>query len=362
VYELWVCNSSGAKIARVKNLVHLQKNSTNVLEFSDYLSSWGSLKFRVQTKDPIASQGYFDPYKYHVKLYRNQKLVWAGIIVNNPSRNHNFIEVEAYTYEWLFTRIPIATPSTDKERVFNTGTMATAVTTVFNEGKAISSSPISTYTLGDIDNPNYPWNGQPWNFTDVYVMNFYYNDLFTVLSSFADVTNADFEVTPDKVFNFKSRIGSDRLDIVLKYGKSGNVDDYDSPLDGGGYTNDMLILSRNETGAAVIKNEQSSADQFPTYGRLWSTVSLDEEIAQDILNSKSKNIYKASAELDNQVNMTLNDKALPIGTYQLGDRITVQIDDGPVQFNHVRRVVGWRVNVTDTMVERATIITNNNTF
>jgi hypothetical protein len=240
--------------------------------------------------------------------------------------------------------------------------MAEAVTAVFNEGKAITNSPIANFTLGTVENPNYPWNTTPWTFTDVYLMSFYYNNLFSVISSFADVTNADFEITPNLVFNFKARIGDDRNDVTLRFGRGGNVDDYDSPLDGRNYANEMLILSRNETGAAVIKSEQSDPTQFPTYGRLWSTFSLDEEIAQDVLNSKAKNIFRATSELDNQISLNLNNKALPLGTYKLGDRVTVQIDDGPVQFNHVRRVVGWTCTVTNTMVEHATIITNNNTF
>lgn len=359
MYQLVVCNQQGAILADIsKDLAPLTEDK-RILQYDDYLSSFGTLKFRVQTKSPVAAKNLFVPYQNHVKLYRFNKLVWAGIITDNPSRNKLYIEVVARTYVWLFTKIPVKTPSTTEERVFKTGTMKDAVTAIFNEGKAISDSPISTYTLGTIDNTKYPWDGKDWTFTDVYKMSFFYNDLFTVLSCFADVTNADFEVTPDKTFNFREKIGTDRKDIVLKYGKGGNVEDYDSPLDGNNYINDSVIMSRNVKGDAVIKSEQSDSASFSVNGRLWGTTSLDEEIAQEMLDSKAKMIFKANG-IDSQLSLVLNENALPLGSYQLGDRVTAIIEDGPIRVNQTRRVIGWKVFVTDTMKETATIITNTN--
>lgn len=269
----------------------------------------------------------------------------------------------AYTYIWLFTRVPVNTPAVDKERTFNSGTMSTAVTTIFNEGKAISSSPIASFTLGTIENPKYPWDGTTdWVFTDTYVMSFYFNNIFQAISSFSDITNSDFMVSPDKVFSFKKRIGQERTDISLLYGRGGNVDDYDSPLDGYNFCNDLVVMSRNETGANVIKTEPSDSSSYSKYSRLWSTMSLDETIAQKMLDSKGKNYFSANNAVDNEISLVLNEKAMPIGSYNLGDTLKVIIKDGPINFNNTRRVIGWKCFIRDNMVERTTIITNNNVY
>ena len=159
MYKLYIYDNSGNFVAHVKNLVPLD-DKRMVLTFADYLSSYGELRFRIQTKDPLLSSGnIFEPYKYHVKLWRDNAVVWAGVIVNNPRRNHRFIEVEVFTYSFLLNKVQVAhTEHTPNWREITSGTMAEAITNLFNEGKNRSSSPISSFTLGTIVNPKYPWD------------------------------------------------------------------------------------------------------------------------------------------------------------------------------------------------------------
>jgi hypothetical protein len=287
-------------------------------------------------------------------------VVWAGVIVNNPHRNHEFIEVEARTYEYLFTKVQVTHTAGEYARVFNSGTMSTAITTLFNEGKAVPSSPISTFTLGTVENPYYPWaKTTPWTFTTVYKIDLDYYNLFQALCNFSDITNTDFHVTYDKVFDFKRVIGTDRKDIALTYGRGGNVSDYDAPLDGVNFTNDEIIACREQTTASIIQYSGMDTSTFPTYGRLWGRTLLGDELTQEELNSKGMFIHQHHNKINSQTSVVLNEKAMPIGTYSLGDTISVKIVDGPISVNKSVRVVGWKCFITNNGTESVNIITND---
>ncbi|MCK9463786.1 MAG: phage tail protein [Proteobacteria bacterium] len=285
--------------------------------------------------------------------------MWAGVIVNNPHRNHEFIEVEAYTYEYLLSKIQVKHSTAKDSRIFDSGTMATAITTIINEGKAVTSSPIASFTLGTITNPNYPWvSGTAWTFTSTYSMEFPYCNALQIISSFADITNADFTVSDSKVFTFKPTIGRDRTDISLRYGRGGNVSDYDAPLDGGNLSNDLIVFSLDKAGTNLISSSAMDTSTFGTYGRLWRSIPINDQLEQYQLNAKVGNLFKLDKSPDTQISLVLNERAMPIGTYDLGDTISIAISDGPIAVNKTARVIGWRCFVTNTGVESVSILTN----
>lgn len=361
MYKLYIYNTSGHKVAYIKNLVPL--DGTKVLEFSDYLSSYGNLKFRVQTKDPVLTTNILEPYKYEVKLYRNQKLVWAGPIVNNTKRNHQFIEVECKTYAWLMTKVQVVNATTEDNGYsysdYKTGTMATAVTDAFNSGKGFSSSPIASFTIGEITNPNYPWEpATAWTFTDTIKMRFEYPSLFGFISSLANVSNADFTVSAEKVFNFKPVIGDSRHDVALVFGRGGNIADYDSPLGGETMANDIIVSSYNESGAKIINKSQQDSALFADYYRLWESQLYNEQISEQVLNERAKRSLAISKIPNAQIDLILNENALPFGTYNLGDYVLVNINDGVIDYDKERRIIGWKVAVYSNGVERATLVTS----
>ena len=355
MYKPYSCDSSGNKLAYIKNFYSLTKEG-KVLEYSDFLSSYGELRFRIQTKDPVASQGVLNPYQNHIKLYRDNALVWAGVVISLPERNHTYIEVVAKTYAYLFTKVQVAHTSTTPDyREFKTGTMATAITTLFNEGKAVTSSPIVGYTLGTVDNPNYPWSTTAWTFTDAFSMRFEYANLFSVINSFADITNADWTVSMDKVFTFRTLIGRDRPDISFRYGKGGNVENYNSPLDGEKYVNDFIVASLDKSGAKIIKWNGTDTSTYATHGRLFGAALINENLDQNFLNEKGKAIFGLNKRLDSEVSVMLNSKALPMGVYDLGDTVKINISDGPIEVNQSCRIVGWRVSIDDVADEKITL-------
>jgi hypothetical protein len=360
LYKLFILNSLGAKIAHVKNLVPIK--GTTCLEFEDYLSNYGSLKFRIQTKDPLlATTNIVEPHKYLIRLERDNATVFEGPIVNNPKRNHQFIEVEAKTYAWYLTKVQVNhTATTPDFRQFNAGTMATAVDTLFDEGVALANSPIHDFTVGTITNPDYPWAKETaWTFTTNLFMEFQHQDLFSVISSMANASNADFTVSDDKVFDFKPSIGTTRNDVTITFGRGGNCDDYDSPLDGEGMFNEIVCASFNSTGGSIIRsNVMSDTSLYTDYHRLWAGFMFDESLSPDTLNERAKRLLLLNKIANAQVDLVLNEKAMPMGTYNLGDYIRVNINDGPISFNKERRIIGWKVSVMSNGVERTTLVTS----
>ena len=358
MYKLYVCNSAGAKVAYIKDLVPF--NGNTVLKFSDYISSYGQLTFRVQTKDPLASTGIFSPYQNHVKVYRNNVVVWCGIIANCPQRNRRFIEVEARTYAYLMSKVAVAHTADKDYREFTSGNISTAITTIFNEGKNRGNSPIADFTLGTVTNPKYPWDsGVDFVFTTDIASRFQASSLLQVIMNMADVSNSDFTVSKDKVFTFMPEIGETKPNVVFKYGKGGNVDDYNSPLDGTNMSNDLYCASLDKEGLRIIDKEIEDTSLYQTYYRLWSSILFGEYLTQNLLNERAKKILSLNKLPDTQLDLMLNDKAAPFGTYDLGDYITVMIEDGAINVNKERRIIGWDVAVSDSGVESVTVSTND---
>jgi hypothetical protein len=357
MYKLYIYDRAGTKLAYVKNLVPL--DSGKVLTFSDYLSSYGELRFRIQTKDPIAEKNILNPYQNEIKLYRDNKEVWAGVIVNCPHRNSRFIEVEAYTYAWLFKKVQVEHSSaTPYYREFNSGTIASNITTIFNEGKNRSSSPISDLTIGTIENPNYPWENTSWTFTINIMVRYEWADMFQVINSLADMSNADWYVTKDKVFNFVVQAGRDRNDVSLRFGRGGNVEDYDSPLDGTNMVNDLYASSLDKDGSNIIHSNKSDTSTYSDYGRLFGSMIFSDHLSQEMLENRTKILLNLNKKPNTEISLQLNDKALPFGVYELGDLVNVEIKDGPINEFQKRRVIGWKVELLNNGVEQVSIITN----
>jgi hypothetical protein len=167
-YKLQVLNSSLEPLTEIKSFYPLD-SSGNFLEYVDKLSAWGKCRFRVATHDAALVQfgNIFEPFKYHIRIYRANVLVWCGVIVTNPRRTKRYIEIEARTYLYLLTKVLVKRDASvapgdgkDNYRTLSSGSMSTAVTNIINEAKAdaISGSIMSQITLGTIENPNFPSN------------------------------------------------------------------------------------------------------------------------------------------------------------------------------------------------------------
>ncbi len=375
-YRIEILDKDLNALTELKSFYPLD-SSGNFLEYVDKLSAWGKCRFRVATHDQsLVDYGdIFEPFKYHVRIYRSDILVWSGLIVTNPRRTKRFIEVEARTYIYLFTKVLVrrdasvaAGDGKDNYRTFDTGTMATAVQNIFTEAKADSgdNSMLSRFTLGTIENPAFPANYTradgsaltgTWNFSADMTLQFDYRDIFYVLSALAMYPACDFEVTKDLVFNFKQYIGNKTTDIVFEYSNWGSVTDYNAPLNGDRMANDLTGVAA-DFGNQILHSQKVDDASVQEYGRIQGVAAYIDVKNINALRSRLVEELRLTSKPDSELHVTLNDKAYPLGQYGLGDVVRIRVKDRIIDVDQLRRIVGIDVYVGGTGQETIRLITN----
>lgn len=367
------------KIAEVKNLYPLNKAGM-VLRYSKELSDYGLATFRVSTKDPLLEElgDILEPHRYHIRIRRAETVVWKGVIVDNPERNKNFIEVEAAEYDFYFDKVLIrrdseTTPGDgrDNYRTFTTGTMAAAVTTLLTNAKADfgTNHPLNGLVIdsSNIENPDYPLGFSDgsgnaltggWNFTDFVQLQFDYHTVLYVLKAFGIYASCDFEVDEDLNFYFKPFIGNKQTGITFSYGTQGNIVDYNSPRYGKRMVNDLWGIAADLDGK-ILHVEQKDTESVNTYGLLQGPEAFADVKDQNFLKTRvNESLNFTKTPDDSPINILLDEKAYPLGQYDIGDIVTVQIKDHIIDFNQPRRIVGITINVHNTGREMVTLQTN----
>lgn len=381
-YTVEILDSSLNKIAEVRALYPLNRKG-DVLEFTNELSYYGQCKFRLATEGgQLANLGdIFVPHQYHVRIRRYNKLVWKGAITDNPSRNKNFIEIVAHEYLFYLDKKLVKRDTTKQSgfvgddytnyRFFSTGTMASAVTSVINSAISGfgSNHILSGMTVGTVENPNYPKNfakadGNPltgaWSFSvdNNIIMQFDYHSVLHVIRSLANVSGCDFELDEDLVFNFKSFLGEKQYDLGFTYGTHGNIIDYDVPRYGRRMTNRLTGLavdSKNQL-LHITKDKTTSIN---SYGAMESATAYDDVINKNILGARlNTDLYFLSDPETAPINLEIDDKTYPLGTWGVGDIVNVKINDGLIDYNGPRLIVRLTTRVHNTGKELVSIATN----
>lgn len=379
-YKVVILDRDRKAITQVRAF-HPINTTGQFLEYGKQLSNYGKAKFRVGTKDELFDQfgDIFIPFFNHVQIYRfatEVSPVWQGVIIKCPVRNKNYIEVVAYTYEYMFTTVLVkhdvsttAGDGKDNYRTFSSGTLATAVQNILTESKSFvdSNNIIKSMTIGALENPNFPNNyvtaaGAPltgsWTFSSDITLSFDYRDVLFVLQQLANYPACDFEVTDSLVFNFKQYIGNKRPDLVFEYSNYGAIEDYNIPLDGESMANDLTGVAA-DYGSQILHAQKSDAASIARYGRIQGVAAYIDVKSQNALASRLNEELRNISTPDGEVQITLNDRAYPLGVWGLGDTVTLKIKDGVHDINSVRRIVGWDVKVHTTGKESIRLVTNS---
>jgi hypothetical protein len=316
------------------------------------------------------------PHQYHIRIRRRGAIVWQGAIVDNVSRNKNYIEVRGAEYLFYFDKKRVkrdaeivAGDGKNNYRLFSTGTMAAAVQAVVTEMKAGfgSNHILANMTIGTIENPDFPNNfATPagvamtgaWNFGTDVQMQFDYHSVLHVLKSFGAVSQADFELTTDLVFNFKKFIGTKNTRIGFNYGTFGNIIDYDVPRLGQRMVNDYYGLATDEKGN-LLRFQETATDSINTYGLMEGSVAYSDIINNNILRARLREeLLFLNAPDSSPINITADDKTYSLGTWHIGDIVNVKIKDNIIDYNSNRRIVGITTMVHNNGKELSIIQTN----
>jgi hypothetical protein len=383
-YNIEILDNSLNKIAEVLSPVPLKGGL--VFNYSKELSDFGQCHFRVSAYDNILTQygDIFVPHKYHVRLRRNGTVVWQGAIIENPARNSQFIEVIAAEYEFYLSKILVQRSSTnpsngtadDVFRIFNSGTIADAVTAVITESintwktGTNSSSILSGMTLGTIENPNFPPNMTsaagtsltgPWTFSTNLQLTYDFQTVLYLLKSFGIYSYSDFYIDKDLGFNFKKFVGNNHhYDVNFLFTKqSSNIIDYNLPRFGQRLTNQIYGIATDNNGS-VLHKDVSDQSSISTYGLMQGTAAYADIKDTGVLGARiAAELPLVSTPDETNALFVLNEKAAyPLGLWDIGDIITAKVVNNGVNFNQQRRIVGASVQVHDTGRETTTVQTN----
>lgn len=374
-----ILDSSRNKITEIKSLYPITQTGM-VLRYSRELSDYGQCTFRVSTKDTVLSQfgDILRPHINHIRIKRGKTIIWQGVIIDNPVRNKNYVEVRGVEYLFYLSKVLIRrdadNPTTDDDesnfKVFSTGTMGAAVNTIFTNAITDlgSAHVLSTATVGTIETPNYPSNfvdstNHPlvgeWNFSSEVSVQFDYHSALYALKSFGNYTNADFELTSDLVFNFKKLIGQRVSGISFVYGRVGtNIVDYNFPRLGQRVANELIGIATDNTGN-ILHATKTDTTSVNLIGKLQDVRAYSDVKDQNLLDSRMTNELRLTTDPDESpINIVLDENAYPIGQFNLGDIIWVKVKDHAIDYNKERRIVGYTVNVHDTGKELTYVQTN----
>lgn len=367
-------------------------NRGTVLQYSKELSDYGKCRFRVSAFDPILTTygDIFIPHKYHVRITKGSTIVWQGAIINNPKYNKDYIEVEAAEYEFYLSKIlvtrssadPNGTGQTNLYRIFNSGTMATTVTAIMTETiakYANSNHVLAAMTLGTIENPVYPpnmvsayQNGDQtfpltgaWNFgletaTSLGpTMTFDFHTIQYILKAFGIYAYADHQVTSSLVFNFKQFLGNKiQTQLTFRYGFQGNIVDYNIPRLGERMLNSIYTIATDNNGTILHANPTDEAS-IGTYGLMEGVAAYSDVKSVGVLQTRGvAELPLLSTPQQTNCIIYLNEKSYPLGQYDIGDIVRVQIVDGAVNIDQVRRIVGITVLENETGREMIAVQTN----
>src|SRR5665213_1147394 len=129
-------------LTKVSSFMQMTAAGT-ILTYSKELSDFGTCTFRISSYDTFFGTlgDILQPHANHVRIKRNNVVVWQGAIIDNPKRTKDYIEVNAVEYIWYLGKSLILRSSADPSgannpgiyRVFSSGTMADAVNAIMNE-------------------------------------------------------------------------------------------------------------------------------------------------------------------------------------------------------------------------------------
>lgn len=384
-YQIQILDLNLNVVAEVLDPFPLDKNGL-ILQFSKELSDYGQCKFRISAFDQMLTQygDIIQPHKYHIRLRRNGAIVWQGAIIENSKRTKDFIEVVAVEYLFYLDKILVNRSSLDPAtgtadqvfRIFNSGTMATNVTAIMNETITTlktgtnSNAILANMTLGTIENPNYPPNMTDnlgaaltgaWNFTTNLQLTYDFQSVYYVLKQFGIYSYADFKIDNNLVFTFSKFSGNDHhYDVNFTFTKkNSNIIDYNLPRLGSRMVNDLTGIATDNNGI-ILHKEQTDQTSVSTYGLMQGVAAYADVKDQGILNARTQaELPFVSTPDETNVMVVLNETAAyPLGQWDIGDLVTVNVQNTAVSFTDIRRIVGATVQVNSTGREITTAQSN----
>lgn len=265
-------------------------------------------------------------------------------------------------------------------RIFNCDSMGPQITFMMDEVIAQYQGtnglhPLANMTLGTIQTPNYPANitnnaSPPGPLTGPYLfgngtnapeMEFDFHSVLYVLQSMGKVSYADFGIDENLVFDYLTFYGQDNhYDVNFTYGQAGNAVDFNWPRLGQQQVNDLVGIATDINGN-VLHAEQTDQTSITNSGLLQQVAAYSDIKDQATLNAAVQaEIPLISNSDQSPITFTLDEKAYPLGVYDIGDIVTCAVNTDYLTIAPVsKRIVGITVNINNQGREMSTVQLNN---
>jgi len=320
------------------------ENAKN-LGWGRYLNDVPEAFFTVNQEDPkiLLLRGYEG--KAHVRIYRDSDLVWGGWLMEHDA-NVDDVVFYCYGYEsalfWLHS---------SWDQSWTSQQVDTIVSDLWTRAKTtLANSNLGWVTTGTIEAPVTVSSGSTPIVLPSYKL-YYKRILFSLRElaafSMSDTTNTVlFEITPDGTFNFWKNRGTQRNDVVLRWGDEHiqSFSDIATPVD---YRNEILAVGSQPNNAS-LRTTQTSGSGVTAYGRRQESIYLSYVRDSDELDRVSKLRLARAVRTDPAIAVGIHPGTLlPPNTtgssFNLSDTIKLDIDYGITNINAYYLVVGTRV-------------------
>lgn len=368
VYTLYICDKNYAKLTRV--------NYTG-LQYSQIINGIPEAYATIQGQDPSANSIGFDftAQTYCCIIEKNGTEVYRGEIgiLNVPGNSTPLgytteeadgtldrLELGSYS---ILQRLDdmVVTPdsgSTVFKRSFTSGTnVGDAFNTILSEAIARSPSPVSTLQVGVVENP-VDSTGTLIQLNSAQAL--YAQSYLSWIQTLAALGNADWYIRDGNKVDFLKRKGSDlsaTVKLTLKRaGATGNnltgitlsVDrrNMGNRIIAAGAQNGIVTIASQAEDIASQNKHGLRERVYPALFGYQDVASGVANYAQTLLNQLKQDVPADTIRLypvqDHQV----------LGSFGLGDTITLDIGWNLVAFTKPVRVVGVTVTVDSTGLER----------
>jgi hypothetical protein len=314
--------------------------------WATYANDVGEAFFTVNVNDPKLALVKTYLGKAHLRIYRETDLVWGGWF----GLEYDATEADVIFYGYSYI-VGLYWTESDWNKVYISTSVQTIVSDLWTRATTgVSSSLLKWCTTGTIEAPVTTSGGA--TAITVPKMTLYNKRLLYLLREMAamglsDTTNrVQYEITPAGVFNFWKNAGSDKPNIVWRYGddKVARYRDYGMPV----YRRNVIPASGAAPNTDLLRTTVQDGTDMLTYGRRSEPVFF--EWVRDALELERVAKLRATKAKRDRYDLTLRfypDTVLPIGAtgagYALLDAPHVIVKHGIVDVDAYMVVVGMQV-------------------
>lgn len=279
------------------------------------------------------------PDKNEIKVFRNNIVKFGGIISSvdtEYSENGSTTDVSADSYIQYFAKRRLNKSYTATDRSAIAWDAINTVQSVANGNLGVTQGTLATIYDSDLTAD--------------------YQDVKSIITNYTTYapTTYDFEITPDKVFNTYTRLGSDKPEVQLVYPQ--NIVSIKVPRNSDTLYNKVIGLGSG-IGIERIQSIKQDNDSQLTY-RVQETKQLFNSVSvQATLDDNTQGFLNQSLGVLELPEIKINGSDIDLDTLKVGDSVTVRIDGSTMcdDVNGLYRIYSMDISVDENNQESVSL-------